>query len=246
MLNTDLVEPHFSKEWWPKFKPWFETEYASDVYKTLQSRSKEGKKIFPESHNTFKAFRLTSPKNIRAIIVGLSPYHTLGANKMPNADGLAFSCSLSNEEQPSLKLFVDAIQKDVGKKFTRPTDLTYLAEQGVLLLNYSFTSELFKPTIHADMNLWSNFNKFLYTEVLASYCGMPILLCGKQAHTIERLLFKMCHVVKKIEHPAAAARDHRSWNHDGAFNWINSVIKENNGEYSVIEWDYDVWGDTPW
>ena len=96
------------------------------------------------------------------------------------------------------------------------------------------------------MNLWASFNKFLYGNVLASACGIPILLCGKQAQLIEKNLFNLCHVVKKVEHPAAAAREHRSWQHDGAFNWINKVLKENNGELAGIEWNSAEYEDVPW
>lgn len=245
MLNSETFKSQVSEEWWPKLKPWFESEDAFNVYAHLKKRSSERHKIFPESNNTFRAFKYNSPKNIKAVIVGLSPYHTLGTNKMANADGLAFSCSLTREEQPSLKLFIDAMQRDVGVKFTRPTDLSYISEQGVLLLNYSLTSEYLKATIHSDMNLWGGFNEFLFTEIFASLCGTPFLLCGKQAQTLEKYLFPMCHVIKKVEHPAAAARDQRKWNHDGAFNWINKILTDNNGEYASIQWDYDEWGSIP-
>lgn len=246
MLDPEKFKGHFSEGWWNKLKPWFETKEAFDVYQVLKQRSSNGARIFPESNKTFRAFKLTDPNNINAIIVGLSPYHTIGKNGHPAADGLAFSNSLTKEESPSLKLFYDAIEKDLDKEVERNPDLSYLAEQGVLLLNYSLTTEYGKATIHSDMNLWASFNKFLYGNVLSSACGIPILLCGKQAQLIEKNLFNLCHVIKKVEHPAAAAREHRSWQHDGAFNWINKVLKENNGELAGIEWDSAEYEDVPW
>lgn len=247
MLDLQQFEKLFNEDWWKKLKPWFETEEAFNVYQILKTRSRNGAKIFPEHERTFRAFKITTPKNIKAVIVGLSPYHTIDKEtQRPHADGLAFSTSLTRKETPSLELFYDAIQKDLGNGITREPDLSYLAEQGVLLLNYSLTSELGKPTIHADTGLWSNFNRFLYGEVLRSECGVPFLLCGKQAHSLEKYLFKMCHMIKKVEHPAAAARDNRAWNHQGAFKWIDEVIADNNGKFFGIEWDSETYNDIPW
>jgi uracil-DNA glycosylase len=246
MLDLEKFEDLFSEGWWQKFKPWFETQDAFDMYQILKGRSGSGAKIFPQSNRTFRAFKLTDPKSITAIIVGLSPYHTIGKNGQPSADGLAFSNSLTEEESPSLKLFYDAIEKDLGRDIERNCDLSYLAEQGVLLLNYSLTTEYGKATIHADTGVWNSFNKFFYETVLASECGIPVLLCGKQAQTIEKLLFNMCHVIKKVEHPAAAAREYRSWQHENAFNWINTVLKQNNGGFIQIDWDSKSYNDVPW
>jgi len=245
MLDPEKFREMFHPTWWAKVKPWFETEEAFKVYEYLKQRSATSK-VLPESNYTFRAFKSSGFGQLKAIIVGLSPYHTIGENLRADADGLAFSCSFTNRECPSLKLFYDAMEHDLGKTLNRNSSLQYLSEQGVLLTNYSLTTELKKSTIHADAGLWNGWNRFLYTTVLGSRCDVPIVLCGKQAQSIEKYLFPMCHSIKCVEHPAAAARDHRSWNHDNCFNWINQTITEKRNEYSAVEWDELVYNDTPW
>lgn len=244
-LNPEEFKVHFSEYWWNRIGKWFETDEANILYGKLKKRSNDGAKIFPSHDRTFRAFKLSkgSPK---AVLVGLSPYHNFGKNSRPNADGLAFSASLSKEETPSLEAFYDAMQDDLysdaNLKVKRVMDLSYLAEQNVLLLNYSFTTELGKATIHADMGLWDDFNRFLYSEVFRSECGIPFVLMGKRAQSLERYLFNLCHVIKKIEHPVMAARDHREWKHENMFTWCNEILKQNNGEDNKIYWDNDI----PW
>lgn len=245
MLDPDKFKHLFSEYWWTRLGPWFETEEAFKTYSILKERSKQGAKIFPTNDRTFRAFKL-STSSPRAVFVGLSPYHTIGKNRMPNADGLAFSTSLTKEETPSLKSFYDAMESDLGAKVQRSPNLDYLAEQNVLLLNYSLTTELGKATIHADMDLWDDFNRFFYSSVLGGTCGIPVALMGKKAQTLERYLFGMCHVIKKIEHPVMAAREHRDWRHDGLFKWTNKILTENNGPNHEIWWDKTEMDELPW
>lgn len=240
MLELNTFEKKLG-DWWYKLEPFFKTKEAEEIYSYLKQRSKSGHKIYPYSDNTFRAFQLTNPKNINAIIIGMSPYHTFN-NKKPHADGLCFS---SHEETPSLKLFKKAISKDLKIDYKDLSDnLDYLAHQGVLLLNASLTSENGKPSIHLDNNVWDKFNKFLYENVLSSLCGIPIITCGKEAKKIaDKYLFKLCHVVKHVEHPAFAARNNRDWDNDNCFKWINEILLQNNN--MEINFDYKKWLDLP-
>ena len=254
-INIELFKDPLGA-WYKKLSPFFEMEAGQKIYKFLKKRNREKHKIFPLADSTFRAFTLTDPMDIKCVIVGMSPYHTVGKNGRPHADGLAFSSKLTKEEPPSLKLFNDAIEDDMGKNtMERQTDLSYLAKQGVLLINTSLTTELGKPTIHLDKGLWDDFNTFLFTKVLDTHCGIPFILSGTHAHKLEKLLFSpMCHTVKKIEHPAFAARQNREWGHDSCFEWANKILTRNINE--KIEWCYEDYmasikpsediDDTPW
>ncbi len=221
--------------WYEKLGPFFKTEEGNKLYEYLKMRSLKGHRILPTSDKTFRAFELTDPRNIRAVLVGLSPYPNY-VGSIPCSDGLAFSNSLTMQESPSLRLFYDAMEKDLGVKEFRNPNLSYLAKQGVLLLNYSLTCEKDKPTAHSDKGLWDDFNKFFYREVLAGVCGIPVVLIGKEAQRLEKHLLNICHPIKKVEHMAFSARQNRDWECDHLFSWCNRILKENNGEESQIDW----------
>lgn len=239
-MEAQLDEGLFRKplgDWFTKLIPFFMAQYGKDLFTNLKKRGLDGNKVLPYTDRLFRAFELTTPIDIKCILVGMSPYPNKGKNQQPNADGLLFSNSLSKEESPSLKLFYDAMEEDLNKKVDRCCDLSYLAEQGVLLLNASLTTELGKPDIHNQLGIWDDFNKFFYGGVLESYCGIPIITIGKEAKRIEKHLFEMCHVVRNVEHPAFAARQHREWKHEGIFNWVNRILSENQGIFTKIYWD---------
>lgn len=244
-LDVNSFEPLFGK-WFPRFIPWLESKEAFDTYTTLKQRSANKAKIFPDHKKTFRAFELTDPSNINAIIVGQGPYHTLNRRGIPYADGLAFSTVYDDDIPPSLEEWYKALEREHQREFFRRGNLDYLAEQGVLLLNATFTCELGKASIHLDMEVWKSFNKFLYGEVLKSFCGIPVVCLGSYAEKATAQLFPMCHPIKYVEHPAYAARQKREWKTEGMFKWINETIEQNNGFHKLIEWDYQHHTTVPW
>jgi uracil-DNA glycosylase len=84
----------------------------------------------PDKNSIFKAFDL-APQDVKVVIFGQDPY--------PNpshAMGLSFSTPANLQKIPaSLKNIYLEMASDVGGKVPENGDLTYLAEQGVMLLN---------------------------------------------------------------------------------------------------------------
>ena len=109
-INIELFKDPLGA-WYKKLSPFFEMEAGQKIYKFLKKRNREKHKIFPLADSTFRAFTLTDPMDIKCVIVGMSPYHTVGKNGRPHADGLAFSSKLTKEEPPSLKLLNDALER---------------------------------------------------------------------------------------------------------------------------------------
>lgn len=231
--------------WFDHFKPFLESEKGYNLYAKLRERRDRGNIILPPSKYTFNAFGQTNPNLIKAIIVSEIPYHKVNKIGIPYADGLAFSCRYAKELTPSLNAFYDALDSDFNKKHFRNEDLTYLADQEVLLLNSCLTTEVGKPSIHEDLGIWDDFNHFLYTEVLNTFFGIPIVFIGNKAEKFSKLLFPLGHVFKCIEHPNRALKEKRVWNHEKCFKWIEDTNFENNGPWDGIEWDYMKCKDIP-
>jgi uracil DNA glycosylase len=228
-MNLEEFKPLFGK-WYDIFEPFLKTSDFDDIYKHLKERSKKGHKIIPASKDVYNAFKLTDPSKIKAIFIGFAPYDNFDKVGRMYADGLTFSASRSTETPKELKLFLKELKNqypDIGEF----NDLTaYPSMENILMLNASFTCELNKEAIHHNIKLWDKFNEYLYKEILGSYCGIPIVTFGKEAAKLTKHLFPLCHVIKHVEHPTTAVKEHREWNSDNCFTWVNQILKENNND----------------
>jgi uracil-DNA glycosylase len=229
-------------DWAPKFKAFIESTDFDDIYTFLKSEARDGKIICPKSSDTFRAFTECPYKDLKCIFILQDPYPWVKWNWATReaimvADGLAMSCSNTGELQPSLELFYEGIEDDLGKKVMRVPDLKYLANQGVLLLNTSLTVEKDKPSSHTKIHLWDKFIKYLIEEVINFYnSGLIYVGFGQSAQDTGKMVLPFLHWGFDVEHPAFAARQERMWKHDKIFTKINRILKDSNNEQII--WNY--------
>ena len=114
---NDIIQEEISKDYFIKLKEFIDQSY-------------EDKIIYPAKENIFNAFKLTSFDNVKVVILGQDPYH-----EENQAMGLAFSVPKTTKIPPSLKNIFKEIENEFGKVNATSGDLTYLAKQGVFLLN---------------------------------------------------------------------------------------------------------------
>ena len=232
-MNWNKFESQFHPSWHRFMQPFIESEACDNIYKFLKSESQRGKKIAPLSPNVYRCFLETSLDDLKMVMVGMCPYHTL-KNGSPVADGLLMGCSTTDVLQPSLTKFYDGIEKELyqGLNLTilKNPDVTYLAKQGILMYNAALTTEINKAGSHID--IWEPFTKYLFEEVL-SYTGVPILFLGKDASKYERYVppFSWSFTVS---HPASASYKQTDWDTEGVFTKLNKILKENNN--TEIDW----------
>lgn len=139
---------------------------------------REKHQIFPQQNQIFRALSLTSPDNIKAVIIGQDPYHTPGA-----ANGLAFSISPGLPIQPSLQNIFKELNSDLGCEIPDNGDLTKWAQQGVLLMNRTLTVEAHKPNSHADWG-WQLFTKHIFDLCVDLPQPIVFILWGKYAQQL--------------------------------------------------------------
>lgn len=129
------------------------TELMTDKSKELMvslteraySEANEGKIICPPLDQIFRALQMTTPDMIKVCLIGQDPYHTPG-----QANGLAFSVAPGQPLQPSLRNIFKEYREDLGYPQPASGDLTFWAEQGVLLLNTSLTVEAHQANSHSN------------------------------------------------------------------------------------------------
>lgn len=220
--------------WGPKLQPFIESSEFDAIFSTLKEKSRDGATICPASSDVFRSFRETPYENLKVVFLLQDPYPWVKGGKMV-ADGIAMSCRNTGILQPSLELFYQGMEDDLGIEVPRQPDLKYLSNQGVLFLNGSLTVEENKPGSHAG--LWDPFIKYLIEEVINFYnTGLAYVSFGKNAHVLAKSFVPFLHYGFEVEHPAAAAHKEREWKHENIFRKIDKVTKENNNE--LINWAY--------
>ena len=211
------------------------------IYKKLKEDSKSGVKVYPMSDDTFNAFKYTSPKSLKLIIMGQDPYPgEYYETKIPQADGIALSNSNSTGKmQPSLKIFLDGIAKETGLEYNAKSnlDLRYLCDQGILMLNRSLTVK--KGMVGSHSGLWDKFYEHFFSNLQSEHPGVPILFLGKDASVLKKYVFEMANPILILDHPSYAARSEEEWETKGAFQKINNTLRVN---FNVaIKWFYEDW-----
>lgn len=232
-MQFEKFKDYIHESWHEKLRPFIESEKCDDIYKFLKTESGRGKKIAPLSSNVYRCFLETPLNELKVVLMGMCPYHT-AKNGIPVADGLLMGCSVTDKLQPSLEQFYGAIEKDVygGLNLThvKEPDVSYLAKQGVLMLNAALTTEINKAGSH--INLWEPFTKYLIEEVIG-YTGVPIIFLGKDAARYKKYVPPFTWTFT-LSHPASASYKNTEWDSEGTFTKVNKILKENNNHH--IEW----------
>ena len=192
-------------------------------------------KIFPPNEQVLNAFKFFDPEECRVIIIGQDPYHGEG-----QAMGLSFSVPDGVRIPPSLRNIFKEIDQDVGDvnepaNQNQNGDLTYLAHQGVLLLNRSLTVQQAKPNSH--YNMWQHWTKCMFEKLLEKYSNIVIMLWGNDAKRLlngipNEILAK--HLILKATHPSPLSANRGGWFGTGHFSKANAYLEKHG--YPKISW----------
>jgi uracil-DNA glycosylase len=228
-MDWEKFKDKFDESWHNKIRKFIESEECDKIYEFLKNEAKRGKKIAPSSDVTFRCFKETKLDDVKVVLLGMCPYHTF-INYEPIADGLLMGCSKTMKLQPSLTKFYEGIEKEIGIKAFKDPDVSYLAHQGVLMLNAGLTVEMNKPGSHNK--IWEPFTKYVIEEIL-SLLGVPFIFLGKDAQYYERFVGPFTWTFN-LSHPASAAYSNGDWDTEQVFTKVNKVIKGNNNH--TINW----------
>jgi uracil-DNA glycosylase len=235
-MNWEKFADQFHESWHTKMRPFIESNECDAIYEFLKKETKRGKKIAPLSSNVFRAFRETSLDDLKVVMIGMCPYHTMKSG-ICVADGLLMGCSITNTLQPSLEQFYGALERELHNglnlKYEKTPDVSYLAKQGVLMLNAALTTEINKAGSH--IVLWEPFTKYLFEHVLDT-AGVPFIFLGKDAAKYERYVPPFTWSFT-LSHPASASYKNTDWDTEGVFGQVSRILKENNN-YEIM-WLYE-------
>lgn len=182
------------KNWSEKLSSRFPQEYKKELFSWLEQEYAT-KTVFPPKEKVFNALNLVPINQVKVVIIGQDPYHTLG-----QADGLAFSCH-NGTPQPSLKNIYKEISNDLGYTMSKSTDLTPWAKQGVMLLNTSLTVIEHLPASHSN-KLWHTFTTEIVKILNEQNQPIVFMLWGNHAKSFLPLLNNSNHLVLTSAHPS--------------------------------------------
>ena len=203
------------KDYWEKLNNFWDEEYKNKV-------------IFPPRNLIFNAFNLTPLQDVKVVIIGQDPYH-----EKWQAMGLSFSVPNECKCPPSLINIFKEIEIEFGEVCERRGDLTYLAKQGVFLINTLLTVEEGKPLSHKN-SMYSKFMSDLMIFLDKLDQPMVFMLWGGNAQKYEKFINNKNRLVLKRTHPSPLGANQGGWFNENTFISCNKFLEKN--KLDPINW----------
>ena len=182
-------------DWLPALNAEFGKEYYKKLYLFIVREYSE-KTVYPAKDDIFNAFHLTPLSKVKVVILGQDPYHEPG-----QAHGLSFSVKKGIQKPPSLENIYKELQSDLGYSIPKSGDLTYWAEQGVLLLNSLLTVRAHEAFSHKGMG-WEEFTDSAIKAVAMQDRPIVFILWGSAARSKKAFITNPQHLVIESAHPS--------------------------------------------
>lgn len=173
--------------------------------------------IYPPKNQVWNAFKLTTPDNLKVVILGQDPYINEG-----EAMGLAFSVP----EGIKLPRTLRNIFKKIHKK-TNNGDLTSWAKQGVLLLNTSLTVREHISNSHRIY--WKTITNSIIKYISDNFQNIVFILWGGNAFEKKEWIDGNKHSILISSHPSPLGcskplKGNPSFNDCDHFNECNKIL----------------------
>ncbi len=216
----------FNNSWDILLKDEFEKPYYLNLRKFLAQEYKT-QTIYPHMNDIFNALKYTDYQNVKVVILGQDPYH------QPNqAHGLCFSVKKGVNPPPSLQNMYKEIHAEYGYPIPDHGELTYWAEQGVLMLNTVLTVRESQPNSHKGMG-WEIFTDDIISLLNQRPEPMVFLLWGANARAKTKLITNPAHLVLTSAHPSPLSA-YNGFFGNNHFKKANEFLKSNG--MTEIDW----------
>lgn len=206
MSNAEtLARVQMEPGWKHALEEQFLSSHMHELRAFLLAEKQAGKVIYPPSNEVFAAFNLTPLDAVKVVILGQDPYH--GPRQ---AHGLCFSVRRGIAPPPSLENIFKEIQSDLGLPRPPHGELTYWAEQGVLLLNSVLSVEAGQAASHQGRG-WETFTDAAIKLLNDSRNNLVFMLWGAYAQRKGRVIDANRHLVLTSAHPSPLAANRGGW-----------------------------------
>lgn len=209
MTWNEVFEQIKSKDYAIKLNKFLDEEYMNHT-------------IYPPRGMMFNAFKYTPLEEVKVVIFGQDPYHEEG-----QAMGLSFSVPDNIKTPPSLVNIYKEIEAEYNAQFkNRGGDLTYLAKQGVLLLNTILTVREAMPLSH-NIKEYNLFMQDIISVLNSQNQPIVFLLWGGNAKGLAKYLTNKNHLILTATHPSPLGANHGGWFNCNHFRLTNEFLVKN-------------------
>ncbi|HNX16426.1 MAG TPA: uracil-DNA glycosylase [Bacilli bacterium] len=184
---------------------------------------------YPPRKLLFNAFNLTPLENVKVVIIGQDPYH-----EPEQAMGLSFSVPKGIRVPPSLINIYKEIENEYRTELDMTCgDLTYLAKQGVLLLNSILSVRAHQALSH-NIPEYQLFLKDVLEAIDHQPQPIVFMLWGGPARKLKQFLRNPTHLILECIHPSPLAANHGGWFGNNHFALANDYLIKN--QTNPIKW----------
>ena len=213
-----------------EWKDFLNKEKELEYYKILHEKVMEEYQkytVYPPYHLIYNAFKLTPFDQVKVVIVGQDPYHEFN-----QATGLAFSVNKGVALPPSLQNIYKELENEYNVKINQDGDLSYLAKQGVLLLNRTLTVREHEANSHQSFGYDILLNHVI--EALNKDDKPKVfILWGSFARSLKSMITNPNHLILESSHPSPLSA-YRGFFGNNHFIKTNEFLKSHNLE--EIRW----------
>ena len=161
-----------------KYKP-----AVKQISQIIDKKVEQYGEYYPKKEDVFRALLMTPLDKVKVVIWGQDPYPSLKSDGNPRAQGYSFGVSREDQVPGSLL----NIYKEIGSNFPmfkapEHGDLNWLAKQGILFLNSSFTYCPKEPKCY--LNLWNRITFIFITIINENVKNCIHLLWGKNSEKL--------------------------------------------------------------
>ena len=214
---TQKKVPAMHITWLKELNGEFDKPYMEKLREFLINEKSNNKVTYPPNERVFSSLKFAALDRVKLVIIGQDPYHGFG-----QANGLAFSVEKGVKIPPSLVNIYKEISEDIGKEPPGHGDLTYLAKQGVLLLNSVLTVEEGNPASHVGKG-WEDFTDQVI-QLLNRREEIVFMLWGSYAQKKGSIIDTKRHKVLKAPHPSPLSA-HKGFFGSKHFSQANEYLK---------------------
>lgn len=207
-----------------------EAERQKDYYNNLYdfvSLEYTNYACYPPFDKILDAMRLTPFENVKCVILGQDPYPGEG-----QAMGLSFSVPDGIPTPKSLQNIYKELQNELGCYIPNNGNLTYWAEQGVLLLNSVLSVRAGQAASHADQG-WERYTDGMIHALNQKPGPIVYMLWGSYARSKKSLITNPEALILECPHPSPLSAS-RGFFGCGHFKKCNEYLISRN--VTPIDW----------
>ena len=213
-------------DWAEKLQGEYKKPYYRKLYNTVVKEYKEHE-VFPKSGDIFKAYDLCPFHKLKVVILGQDPYHNVG-----QAQGLSFSVKKGIALPPSLQNIFKELQDDLSFPIPKSGDLSYWAEQGVLLLNTVLTVRAHQAFSHRGIG-WEEFTDATIRAIEEKEEPVVYILWGSPAQKKRSMIHQKRRLILTAPHPSPLSA-YRGFFGSRPFSKCNAYLEKEG--LSPIDW----------